>query len=66
MNIDVVFQENECSFDANFGQVQTASDGGYERGYEAGYEEGLAARTYEIWTVTYVDGTVEEIEVPQL
>ena len=43
MNIDVVFHENECAFDADFGQVQTASDGGFERGYSAGYESGYVA-----------------------
>lgn len=42
MKIDVVFHENEGSFDADFGEVQNISDGGYERGYAAGYEKGYS------------------------
>lgn len=40
MRIDVRFAENEQSFATSFGQVQTASDGGFERGYAKGYEVG--------------------------
>ena len=40
MIIDVAFQENNCTFDPNFGEVHNVSDGGYERGYAAGYEVG--------------------------
>ena len=34
------FVKTECSFDADFGQIQTAGAGDYEKGYEIGYEEG--------------------------
>lgn len=40
MIVNVAFEENDVSFKANFGEVQTASDGGYERGYEAGLKKG--------------------------
>lgn len=58
--------------------VGKASDGEYERGYEAGYvngntdgyasgyEQGLLKRTYEVWTITYADGSVEDKEVALL
>lgn len=54
MIIDVAFQENNCTFDPNFGEVQTASDGGYERGYAAGYEVGN--------TDGYTKGHMEGVE----
>lgn len=64
------FNITDQSFTPSFGKVNNISDGGYERGYErgydAGYEKGLAARTYEIWTITLVDGTVVEKEVALL
>lgn len=66
MKLDVKFSESNQSFDCQFGEVNNVSDGGYERGYAAGYTEGLAARQYEIWTITYADGTVEEKEVALL
>ena len=74
MKVNVVFSESNHSFDADFGEVHGVSDGGYERGYEAGYgdgytkghADGLAERTYEIWTLTLVDGTVIEKEVALL
>ena len=78
MTFRVKFSEQGGSFRARFGAVQTASDGGFDRGYADGYEkgnadgygkgynEGLAARTYETWTIAYVDGTVEEKEVALL
>lgn len=34
------FVKTECSFDADFGHIQTAGAGDYEKGYEIGYEEG--------------------------
>lgn len=34
--------------------------------YDEGYADGLAARTYETWTIAYVDGTIEEREVALL
>lgn len=34
------FVKTKCSFDADFGQIQTAGAGDYEKGYEIGYEEG--------------------------
>jgi hypothetical protein len=40
MIVNVQFEENDVSFKADFGEVQTASDGGYERGYEAGLKKG--------------------------
>ena len=66
MNFDVEFHVTDQTFRPQFGEVHNISDGGYERGYGEGYEEGLAARTYETWTITYVDGTVEEKEVALL
>lgn len=39
---------------------------GEVEGYKEGYDAGLAARTYETWTITYVDGTVEEKDVALL
>lgn len=78
MRLDVNFEESRQTFDANFGEIQTAGDGGFERGYEAGYvkgnadgytkghTDGLATRTYETWTITLVDGTIVEKEVALL
>ena len=86
MIIDVQFEEQDTCVDVDFGEVHTASDGGFELGYAAGYEvgntegytkghsegveqgyaDGLAARQYETWTLTYVDGTVEDVEVALL
>lgn len=78
MILDVIFQENDKLFIADFDKVHDVSDGGYERGYTAGYEkgetdghnvgyaEGLAARTYEVWTFTLTDGTVVNKEVTLL
>lgn len=43
MNIDVKFEELSQEVKADFGEVQTASDGGYERGYAEGYERGEQA-----------------------
>lgn len=40
MIVDVEFKENNTSFDADFGEIQTASDGGYEKGYDIGYGAG--------------------------
>lgn len=78
MTFRVKFSEQSGSFRARFGAVQTASDGGFDRGYAEGYEkgnadgyrkgydEGLAARTYETWTITLVDGTIVEKDVALL
>ena len=40
MKLGVKFSEQNTEFAAGFGEVQTASDGGYERGYAVGYEKG--------------------------
>lgn len=78
MKFAVKFEELEQTLVAEFGEVQNVSDGGFERGYKAGYEkgeadglrkgydEGLAARSYEIWTITLADGSIVEKEVPLL
>jgi flagellar biosynthesis/type III secretory pathway protein FliH len=75
MKLNLKFKENSQKFDLKFGQVQMVSDGGYERGYgegyakgeidgfQKGYDEGLSKREYEIWTITYIDGTIEEVKV---
>lgn len=42
MKINVRFTESNQTFDADFGEVQTADDGGFERGYAAGYDKGHA------------------------
>ena len=34
--------------------------------YDRGYEDGLAARTFEIWTITLADGSIIEKEVALL
>ena len=39
---------------------------GVIEGYQDGYNNGLAARTYETWTITLVDGTVVEKDVALL
>lgn len=62
MILDVKFDELEQDFTSDFGEVVTASDGGYEKGYEAG----LAERTYEIWTITLADGSAVEKKVALL
>lgn len=78
MILNITFQENNQLFSSDFGEVQMASDGGYEQGYEVGYgagyenglhigyQEGLDERRYEIWTFTLDDGTIVEKEVPLL
>lgn len=43
MNFKLKFEPNDRKILMNFGAVQTALDGGYERGYEEGYADGLAA-----------------------
>lgn len=47
MHFDVSFQVSDRALPANFGKVQTASDGGYERGYAKGYGEGETAAKVE-------------------
>lgn len=42
MRFEATFKTTDHSFAADFGAVQTASDGGYERGYAKGYEDGHA------------------------
>jgi len=39
---------------------------GYASGKQDGYNEGLAARNYETWTITLVDGSTVEKEVALL
>ena len=43
-----------------------AYENGYASGKQDGYNEGLAARTYEVWTITLVDGSTVEKEVALL
>lgn len=40
MRFKATFKTTDQAFAADFGAVQTASDGGYERGYESGYGKG--------------------------
>lgn len=40
MYFDFDFTESHQCFDLDFGELTTASDGGFERGYETGYEAG--------------------------
>lgn len=40
MHFDVSFHVSDMALPADFGKVQTASDGGYERGYADGYGKG--------------------------
>lgn len=42
MNFETRFSEINQNFEPQFRQIQTASDGGYERGYAAGYDDGKA------------------------
>lgn len=42
MRFKATFKTTDQAFPADFGAVQTASDGGYEKGYSAGYGAGLA------------------------
>ncbi len=39
---------------------------GHKEGVDQGYADGLAARTYETWTITLVDGSVIEKDVALL
>ena len=47
MHFDVSFQVSDMALPADFGKVQTASDGGYERGYADGYGKGETAAKAE-------------------
>lgn len=40
MTLDVKFEEQDQTFSTNFGEIQTVSDGGFERGYTEGYTQG--------------------------
>ena len=42
MLVDFTLEMNEQDFSFDFGAVQEATDGGFERGYAAGYEAGSA------------------------
>lgn len=74
MVVDVVFEEVKTSFDADFSELYQISNDRYEegyndgvkQGYSDGYDKGLAARTYDTWTITLVDGSVVEKEVALL
>lgn len=78
MRVTVKFSESTEGFSAKFGEVYNITDGGYEQGYKAGYatgeaaghkagySEGLAARSYETWTITLTDGSVVGKEVALL
>lgn len=62
MDVNVTFKELDSGFAPQFNDIRVVDSGGYDRGYE----EGLAARTYETWTITLTDGTVIEKEVALL
>lgn len=66
MILDMEFEELNSEMDIDFEELQTSSDGGYERGYAKGYTDGLAARTHETWTITLVDGSIVEKDVALL
>ena len=74
MVVDVIFEELNTSFDADFSELYQLSNDRYEEGYDDGikqgysdgYDKGLAARTHETWTITLVDGSVVEKEVALL
>lgn len=75
MEFDLVWFEEDGSFDLEFEEFSVITDGGFEKGYQEGYEEGandgyqegydegLSHRTYETWIVTLIDGTIVEKEV---
>ena len=42
MKLDLKFSENNQCFQMGFGEVNEATDGGYERGYSNGYNDGKA------------------------
>lgn len=45
MKYDFQYQSGAHSFEADFGRVTNATDGGFERGYAAGYTEGETTAT---------------------
>lgn len=45
MTFKLKFEESDQRLKLKFGEVQTASDGGFERGYAAGYEDGEADKS---------------------
>lgn len=55
MNFNVKFHEQKHDFPVNFGEIQTATDGGYERGYAEGEAKG--------YTNGYETGAKEGAEV---
>ncbi len=55
MKYDFQYQSGARSFEADFGRVTNATDGGFERGYAAGYTEGE--------TTGYTKGQAEGYEV---
>lgn len=74
-SFDMQFGEINNVSDGGYerGYAEGSTDGytkghtdGVSEGYADGYSKGLAERTYEAWTITYVDGTVEEKEVALL
>lgn len=78
MEFDLIWFEEDDSFELDFEEISIITDGGFEKGYQEGYEngandgyqegysEGLAQRTYETWVITLTDGTVIEKEVALL
>ena len=42
MKFKVKFTEQDCTFKTNFGVIQSADAGGYDKGYQNGYENGYA------------------------
>lgn len=78
MEFDLIWFEEDGSFELDFEEISVITDGGFEKGYQEGYEdgadhgyqdgyeEGLTHRTYETWVITLMDGTVIEKEVALL
>lgn len=58
---------HKAGYESGYQQGNEAGQkAGYTDGHAVGYAEGLAARKYETWTITLVDGTVIEKEVALL
>lgn len=49
MKLDMTFEESNQRIDMTFAEIQTASDGGFERGYEQGYTEGKQTEYDRFW-----------------
>lgn len=64
MNFDMVFEEQDQSFQFEFGEIQNVSYGGYERGYAEGYDNG--ALEYGEVTRGLLSGTLKEFRDDKL